>query len=281
MYFQKKINNNFAWALDGKEHVIVGGNGISFNKTPNEQIPDSEIERIFRPADLKQNNTIVGKTFEEIDSKILSLTQALTKRVEKRLPQVDFNSSHFLALADHLEFALKRSGTNDYPENLRWEVQKTYPQEYEAALDSLYFIEKETGIRLPKSELTFLTYHYVDAQSNYQLGQGQSIKLAELTNRAIEIVQYHFQIILNQNSANYVRFVTHLRFFILRQLHHGQESVPQVDQQLLAIVQKNYRKAYQAAEQVGKMLTEKVNCKVSQEELFYLTLHIDRVTRRE
>lgn len=281
MYFQKKINNNFAWALDGKEHVIVGGNGISFNKTPNEQIPDSEIERIFRPADLKQNNTIVGKTFEEIDSKILSLTQALTKRVEKRLPQVDFNSSHFLALADHLEFALKRSGTNDYPENLRWEVQKTYPQEYEAALDSLYFIEKETGIRLPKSELTFLTYHYVDAQSNYQLGQGQSIKLAELTNRAIEIVQYHFQIILNQNSANYVRFVTHLRFFILRQLHHSQESVPQVDQQLLAIVQKNYRKAYQAAEQVGKMLTEKVNCKVSQEELFYLTLHIDRVTRRE
>ncbi|WEV39548.1 PRD domain-containing protein [Lactobacillus sp. ESL0684] len=281
MYFQKKINNNFAWALDGDEHVIVGGKGISFNKKVNQKIADSQIERVFRPEELKQDSQVVGKSFEDIDPQVLTLTQELTKRVQERLKNVDFNNSHFLALADHLDYALKRGANTDYPENLRWEVRKTYPEEYDAALDSLYFIEQQTGIRLPKSELTFLTYHYVDAQSNNDIGQEQSAKLAELTNRAIEIVQYHYQLILDQNSANYVRFVTHLRFFILRQMHHGKEPVSQVDPQLLAIVKQNYQKAYQAAQQVGEMLTEKIACQVSQEELFYLTLHIDRVTRRQ
>lgn len=280
MHFQKKINNNFAWAVDGREHVIVTGKGIAFGKEAGQELPAAEIQRVFRPEQMDQDSKVIGQTFENIDSDVLSLTQELVQMVQDKFKNVLFNDSHFLALADHLSYALKRSGSADYPENLRWEVQKTYPQEYELALDSLYLIEKRTGIRLPKSELTFLTYHYVDAQNNSE-GTIQSAKLAELTNRAIEIVQYHYQLILDQNSANYVRFVTHLRFFILRQLHQGSEEVPKVDPQLLEIVKENYKKAFQGAQKVGKMLIEIMGCQVSEEELFYLTLHIDRVTRRQ
>nr|WP_242586554.1 PRD domain-containing protein [Enterococcus sp. DIV0869a] len=105
------------------------------------------------------------------------------------------------------------------------------------------------------------------------------MQLAELINRAIEIIQYHYQIILDQNSVNYIRFVTHLRYFILRQINH--ESSDKIDTQLIDIVKKNYRKSFQAAEKVGKMIENNQKCEVNADELFYLTLHIERVTERQ
>lgn len=110
MHFRKKINNNFAWAIDGQEHVIVTGKGISFNKKSGQELTAEDIERIFRPDQMEQDSNVIVQTFENIDADVLALTQDLTQMVQEKIANVDFNDSHFLALADHLSYALKRSG---------------------------------------------------------------------------------------------------------------------------------------------------------------------------
>ncbi len=284
MKFQKKINNSVAWVMaDNGEELIAIGKGISFGKVKNDVIDEADVERIFKANELDDmHKKGLYQAIESIQSDIILLTEEICGMITKELKLSKFDDSHFIALADHLNFALKQSEGSrvDYPENLRWEVQKLYQKEYDIAIDILYFIEKKTGVRLPKSEQTFLTYHIVNAQYDGEINI-RSMELAQLINRAIEIIQYHYQMRLDQNSVNYIRFVTHLRHFILRQLHGENEGNPKIDAQLVEVVQKNYRKAYLAAEKVGKMIESTQQCGVSNDELFYLTLHIDRVTDRQ
>ncbi|MDN6270919.1 MAG: PRD domain-containing protein [Tetragenococcus koreensis] len=282
MKFQKKINNSVAWVINEQnEKVIAMGKGISFGRQTGEDISREEIERIFTPETQQKGPNVLYQAIENISDDVLLLTEEISEQASKTLNIEGFDDSHYLALADHLNYALKRSSqdTLDYPENLRWEVKKLYPQENEVAIDALYTIEKKTGIRLPKSEQTFLTYHFVNAQYDAKANIHSS-QLATLINRAIEIIEYHYQMTLDQNSVNYIRFNTHLRYFILRQLN--QEKEPKtVDEQLIEVVKNNYRKAYQAAEKVGKMIEAKQGAEVNNDELFYLTLHINRVTERQ
>ena len=284
MKFQKKINNNVAWIIDEhNERLIAMGSGISFGKKVGQEIPLEEIERVFKSDESEKTHTnVFYKAIENISSEVLLLTEEVSNQAAKSLKIPKFDDSHYLALADHLNYALKRSSEDsfDYPENLRWEVKKLYPNEHEAAVDALYYIEKKTGVRLPKSEQTFLTYHFVNAQYDSKVNI-QSMQLSSLINRAIEIIQYHYQVRLDQNSVNYIRFITHLRYFILRQINHENEPVPKIDEQLINVVKMNYRKAYQAAEKVGKMISTTQGCEVNNDEVFYLTLHIDRVAERK
>lgn len=284
MEFQKKINNSVAWVIDESgQRVIAIGKGISFGKTTGEKLDPTEVERIFKSEENgKENSQTINRAIAEIPAEVLELTESISEQAAQALNIPEFDNSHYLALADHLNYALKRNEDTgfDYPETLRWEVGKLYPKEYDVAIDVLYYIEKKTGIRLPKSEQTFLTYHFVNAQYDPSVNI-QSMKLAELINRSIEIIQYHYQMTLDQNSVNYIRFVTHLRYFILRQNHQEKDQLAKVDEQLLGMVQKNYRKAYQAAEKVTKMISIQTDSQISVDEIFYLTLHIDRVTQRQ
>lgn len=282
--FQKKINNSVAWILDdNQQRVIAIGKGISFGKKSGDLLDASEVERVFTPEDNGQTDAqLIKQVVVDIPANILELTELISAQAAQSLGISQFDNSHFLALADHLNYALKRSSNDmaDYPENIRWEVKRLYPKEHEAAIDAMYLIEKKTGIRLPQNEPTFLTYHFVNAQYDSETNI-QSMKLAELIGRSIEIIQYHYQLIMNRNTTSYSRFVVHLRYFILRLNHHDIADSTKVDQQLIEMVKKNYRKAYQASEKVAKMLSTQTNTDISQDELFYLTLHIDRVTQKQ
>lgn len=219
---------------------IVIGKGVGFGKESGQMFQPGEVERIFKAENMgKGQKSVIDRAVENLNSDVLLLTEEISRKAAVVLNIPKFDDNHFLALADHLNYALKRSNkdTFDYPENLRWEVKKLYPKEHDIAIDTLYLIEKRTGIRLPISEQTYLTYHFVNVQ--YDAGVNiQSMRLAELINRAIEIIQYHYQTVLNQNSVNYIRFVTHLRYFVLRQIHRENAKVSIIDEQLITVVKK-------------------------------------------
>lgn len=284
MKFQKKINNSVPWILDDNgQQVIAIGKGISFGKQSGDLLAPSDVERIFTAEEEAQADSQMVKRFAvDIPANILELTEVISAQAAQFLRIPQFDNSHFLALADHLNFALKRSsnGATDYPENIRWEVKQLYPKEHEAAIDALYLIEKTTGIRLSQNERIFLTYHFVNAQYDSETNI-QAMKLTELIGRSIEIIQYHYQLILDKNTASYSRFVVHLRYFVLRLTHHDAAHVANIDEPLLEMVKKNYRKAYQASEKVAKILSAQTHTDISPDELFYLTLHIDRVTQNQ
>ncbi len=259
---------------------IVMGTGVGFQKKKGDPIDDSSIRRKF-VAEQSTTRKPLLQVLKDMDSEVLDVSVEIIKDAESQL-EVTFNNNIYLTLADHLNFAVKRAHESiDYADTSRWEVKNLYPKEYKAAKDAIRLVFDRLDVLLPKSEETFLTYHFVNGQQSKKTQIEETLKMTEVINRIIEIVQYHFQLKLDEESLNYTRFITHLRYFFIRQYKQDPVDSEEMDQTLLEVVKNKYEKAYQAAEKIAALLNQKYGWTVSPNEILYLTLHVWRVTNRQ
>lgn len=280
MKFIKKINNNVALAKDDDDiEWVLLGKGLGFGKTAGDQISNAQIDRRFKVTVDQQTHQDPPMMLANIDPSILQLAEVVSQKAAEAL-NISFSNYNYLALADHLSFALKRADQQaDYPHDLRWEVKQLFPEEYKVAQMAVSLVKEQTGVELPESELTFLTYHFVSAQSDETL-LADTVEITGMINRILEIISYHFQLILDTKSLNYARFLTHLRYFMTRQLK-GEPGSEELDPIIGQVVKEKYHKAYQAAEKVALYLQQARDWQISESEKLYLTLHIWRLTRQD
>ncbi|WP_054860002.1 PRD domain-containing protein [Gracilibacillus sp. JCM 18860] len=282
MKYIKAFNNNVALVEDssGLEWIVMG-TGVGFQKKKGDPIDDSSIRRKF-VAEQSPTRKPLLQVLKDMDSEVLDVSVEIIKQTESQLGGVTFNHNIYLTLADHLNFAVKRAHESiDYADTTRWEVKNLYPKEYKAAKDAIRLVFDRLDVLLPKSEETFLTYHFVNGQQSKKTQIEETLKMTEVINRIIEIVQYHFQLKLDEESLNYTRFITHLRYFFIRQYKQDPVDSEEMDQTLLEVVKTKYEKAYQAVEKIAALLKQKYGWTVSTNEKLYLTLHIWRVTNRQ
>lgn len=279
MKFLKKFNNNVALVEDSSDiEWIVIGKGIGFGSEKGDKVDKTIIDRRF-VAEPTNGQVDLLQTIASMDPEIIELASEVTKEAERFL-EITFSTRNYITLADHLNYAIQRTQESvEYTENLRWEVKKLYPKEYQAALKTIETINNQLNVTLPKSEETFITYHFVNAQ-NDEGKLENTVKMTKLINRILEVVKYHFQIELDEESLNYVRFLTHLRYFIIRQTHGETMHQESIDQTVVEAVKTTYGRAYEAAEKVSNLLYKQEGWILSSDEMLYLTLHIRRVTSR-
>ncbi|CAI8749325.1 PRD domain-containing protein [Priestia megaterium] len=277
MKFVKVFNNNVALVKDSSNvEWVIMGTGVGFQKKKGDPVDKAVIRRKF-VAESSNIRRPLAQILESIKPEILEVSVELIKQAEREIGE-PFRTNIHLTLADHLNFAIERSHNGlEYAQPSRWEVKKLYPKEYNAAVNAIRLVYDRLDVLLPKSEETFLTYHFVNAQ-NVQAKVEETMKMTEVINRIIDVVQYHFQLKLDEESMNYSRFVTHLRFFVLRQLDQNPHVSPEVDATLLDVVKTKYEKAYKAVEKVANLLHKQHGWSLTSDEKLYLTLHIWRVT---
>jgi beta-glucoside operon transcriptional antiterminator len=281
MKFSKAFNNNVALVKDssGVEWIVMG-TGVGYQKNKGDLIPEENIRRKF-VAEQSSTRKPLLQVLDEIDSDVLDVSVEIIKNAEAQLG-VTFSNNIYLTLADHLNFAVKRANERiDYADTNRWEVKNLYPKEYEAAKDAIRQVFDRLDVLLPLSEETFITYHFVNGQQAKKTKIEETLKMTEVINRIIEIVQYHFQLKLDEDSLNYTRFITHLRYFFIRQYKQDQTEQEEVDITLLELVKTKYEKAYQAVEKISNLLEKRYGWSLSSNERLYLTLHVWRVTNRQ
>ena len=93
-----------------------------------------------------------------------------------------------------------------------WRLKGFYNHEYLISVEALQIIERHTGIHLPIDEAGFIALHFVNAEMD-SIGIGQTQEMMKVIQNIVNIVKYHFNIELNENSIHYERFITHLKFF--------------------------------------------------------------------
>lgn len=278
MRFLKSYNNSVALVENeqGKEEIVIG-KGIGFGLKKGDQIDQEKIERRFITAE--EQESIMQ--LKDISAKTLELTTKVIKLAEPKL-NIKFNDFQYLALADHIDFALTRSedSIDMNATNTRWEVRNLFPEEYAVAKNAIAVIEKATTQKLPASESILMTYHFVNATSNDAKLQ-ETIQITQLITEIIKIVSYEYQLELDQQSFNYSRFVSHLRTLLVRLLKDKQQEGEKLDPALLQLMQVKYPRAYETAERIAILLNAKMDWQLEADELVYLTLHIFRVTSRQ
>lgn len=278
MRFLKSYNNSVALVENeqGKEEIVIG-KGIGFGLKKGDQIDQAKIERRFITAEDQESIM----QLKDISARTLELTTKVIKLAEPKL-NIKFNDFQYLALADHIDFALTRSedSIDMNATNTRWEVRNLFPEEYTVAIDAITVIEKATAQKLPASESILMTYQFVNATSDDAKLQ-ETIQITQLITEIIKIVSYEYQLELDQQSFNYSRFVSHLRTFLVRLLKDKHQEGEKLDPALLQLMQVKYTRAYETAKRIAILLNAKMGWQLEADELVYLTLHIFRVTSRQ
>jgi beta-glucoside operon transcriptional antiterminator len=124
-------------------------------------------------------------------------------------------------------------------------------------------------------EAAFIALHFVNAQDGLE-SMDETMLITEITKSIVKTIQALFEVSLNKESMNYSRFVTHIRYFMNRQIHK-EEMTSNANDNLYQIIQDQYPKSYTCGLMIREMLKREYNLDVSDDEMIYLIIHIERV----
>lgn len=189
----------------------------------------------------------------------------------------DLSKTIYVTLTDHLNFAIERQKQGiEFSNALSWEIKKFYPQEYAAGKKAVEIVRQQTGINLPESEIASIALHFINAEVGGSIHEASI--MPEMVKEILNIVTYSMLIELDENSVNYERFITHLKYFIIRAIRNEcyEEDEPPFFENIIEA----YPEEFQCALRIKSIIEKKIEYAVSNEELMYLTAHINRVKRR-
>ena len=278
MKIKKVLNNNVAISHNElNQEVVVMGKGLAFQKKPGSSIDPSKIEKTFTLENKGISNKI-AELLKDIPEVYLELAYRIISLAKDKLSQ-KLDDYLYVALIDHLSFAVERHNRGlDLKNALLWEIRKYYKQEFQVSLEALDIINKELNIELPEDEAASIALHLVNSQLSGE-NMAATIQVTEMVNDILNIVKYHFQMELDEDSINYERFLTHLRFFAIRFIRK-EKMANMYDAFLYEQIKLKYDEAFRCAERIATYIENNYEWTISNDEILYLTLHIHRLTSR-
>ena len=268
----KNINNNVSLCLDSKNNeVIVFGKGVGFIKPPYE-IPLEKIEKTFYNVKEEQINLINLMPVE-----ILEVSLDIVDYANQKLGN-QFESNVVFTLADHINFAIKRHKQNiKLKMPLLQEIEQTYEEECYIGKKALKMIENKIAVKLPKSEAASIAMHLV----NYEAQQKNTEEndYGNIVNSCITSLEKILKFTVNKDSFSYYRFVTHLYYLIKRMRNN--EMIESQNAQLFQALKEEFPDVLKCALDIKRIIKDQLDRELSDEELVYLMLHINRLCSRE
>ncbi|MBP2112154.1 BglG family transcription antiterminator LicT [Paenibacillus silagei] len=277
MIIEKVLNNNVLLTKNQKgKEVIVMGRGISFNKVAGDYVDPAKVDKIF----LLNENEFTARLTEllnDIPVAHLELASDIVTYASGVL-HTELNDNLYLTLTDHIHFALERFEKGIQLKNaMLFEIKRFYQKEFGIGLDALKMIEQTTGLSLGEDEAGFIALHLVNARMDGTEVRS-TIKMTEIVQNILNIVTYHYKVVLDETSLNYSRFLTHLQYFSMRVLK--KETNNSGEEFLYNQVRLTYVKAFECVGKINEYLEKSHGQSLSKDEYVYLTIHIQRVTER-
>lgn len=279
MRISKILNNNVVITENGhNQEMVIMGNGIAFKKKVGQTIDPSKIDKTFALKNTDISDKL-NQLLEYTSELYLGISSEIIKYAQPKLPY-NLNEYIYVGLTDHISFALIRYKQGVKLKNtLLFEIRRIYKKEYEIGLKALEIIRKHTGISLDEDEAGSIALHLVNSGlsgENMEL----AINVTEKINSILSIVKYHFKIDIDESTINYERFLTHLRFFVIRFIKN--EKIEEtIDTFFYEQVINKYEEAYACTQKIAIYLKEKYDWYLTYDEKLYLTVHIHRVTYRQ
>ena len=274
-----RVFNNNAVLVENEanEEMVLIGKGIAFAKKTGDLINEELIQKKF-VFENSQLNEKLAKLFNEVPVKYIELTLDIVEMAGKEL-NTKFNSNIYIALADHIAYAVERCSNNETIKNaLLWEIKKFYPNEFAAAMKALEMIRYETNIEMTEDEAGFIALHFVNGQSEGEL-MAQTVAVTKIVEDILHIVEYHFHFKIDETALNYIRVVTHIQYFARRLF--AKEVIDDGDDILFEQIKNRYQDSYNCSLKVKIYFGSNYHIDISNDELVYFIVHINRVCNRK
>ena len=273
MRVEKKINNNVAVCTDvNGQELIALGRGIGFPKTPYELTDLSKIDMTFYRVSSQtvQMLTTISEDVIMVSSKIVQLAQ--TKL------QNQFSTNVVFSLADHISFAIERIKKNEiFDFSLSYDIQHLYPKEYDVGLKALQYVKEDLKIIFPKAEATAIAMHFINAREVSSQNISKS-NTDNTLNLIIGTIEDQFNIKIDKKSFAFNRFKIHLQYF-LKRIESNKQIHDEISVQLIQDMIENNYHIFKCGKEIVAQLNEKYRTEITDDEMFYLMIYIQRIMR--
>ncbi|PAD23183.1 transcription antiterminator LicT [Niallia circulans] len=272
----KVFNNNIISVVNNQnKELMIMGRGIGFQVKPGDLVNKKKIEKIYT-LDSKEVSEKFKTLLREVPIEVMEVCEEIILYA-KTVYHKKLNDIIYVALTDHINFAIQRKKDGYEIKNaLMWETKKLYKDEFAIGMEAIKMIKERLGIELPEDEAGFIALHILNAELNDDITNIMSI--TKVIQELLTIVKYHFKIDFDEESLNYFRFITHLKFFAQRML--TRTYMDNDDDDLFNIVKEKHPKAFSCSVKINDYLKKEYHYAPTNEELLYLTIHIERVCQR-
>ncbi|AYW46593.1 PRD domain-containing protein [Tetragenococcus koreensis] len=273
---KKVLNSSVVLATKDGAEMIVLGKGIGFARKKEEQIDENDVDKIFIPLNESKNEYIL-ELIDDIPLAFFELTKKIVSLAEENL-NTKLNNNIFLTLTDHLHFALDRyqNGIN-IANRLYWEIKNYYPKEYAVSTQAVEIINQSFDINLPQEEAANIAFHLINAQSESE--STDSLESAKMIGGIVNMVRYSIQTEVDEDSVHYLRFITHVKYFVER-FYTGKLMDDEGGSALYKQMWTLYPSAMEIGIKVQDYLYKMYDKKISEEEVVYLGVHINRLMNK-
>lgn len=276
MKINKVLNNNVVVIKEGQEEVIVMGPGIAFGKRKNDIVNPEIIEKVFVMKDEREYEKF-AQIIDLLPEAHIIIAEEIITYAEKTL-KTKLNEHIHVALTDHVSFAIERFKQGfDLKNKLLNEIRVLYAAEYEIGRWAIEHIEKKLMIRLPNDEAAHIALHIHTAKMNGAT-MTEAMNTTVLLNELIAKIEGKLGVQVEEDSISYQRLLTHLDF-ALKRVAEG-EPFHDVDEDMYKLVKKKHQDSYETAVELSEYLAQSYHLSLPQSELVYLTLHIQRIQRK-
>lgn len=279
MRIAKVLNNNVITVIDEQHgESVVMGRGIAFKKQPGDEIDEERIEKIFTLENREVSQKLMT-LLSDIPMEYMDISDEIIQYAQGVLGG-KLHDSIYISLTDHIHFAIERYRLGMEIKNaLLWEIKRMYRKEYAIGIKALGIITDKLGVTLPEDEGGFIALHLVNSQLNVEMRD--TVTMTNIVKDILNIVRRSFVIDLDEESLSYYRFLTHLKFFAQRILSGTPSSNKENDNSLHDMVKQQYSSSYACAEKIKDYTWKIYGRPLSNEEMLYLTIHIERVVKSE
>lgn len=277
MVIEKVLNNNMVLSRNGEgKEIILKGKGIGFKKKPGDAVEKGLVEKMFLPRD-RNEAAHYQQLLSSIPQKYWDVSEQIVTYAREAL-KIEVPDYIVLNLCDHIAGAVERYQSGTVLKNpMLWDIKRLYPKEFQAGLEGVKLIRLCLRVTMEEDEAGFLAYHFVYSQLGS--GNGGDIgKITSLIQRILELVNEFYGRGFNEESFEYQRFLTHLKFFANRVVHGTTTSG---DSDLFDVIREKYPKAYACAILIGSRIREEYGYELNQEEASYLMIHIEKITKQK
>lgn len=273
MKIKKVLNQNAVLVLDEGQEKVAVGKGVGFNKTKNDVLSRQLVERMFvmEPEGLKKLQILLS----QIEDKYFLASEEIIQHAETVLGE-KLNEHINIGLSDHIAFAAENIQNNIIVRNkLLSEIEILYSEEFAIAQWAVEYLTQTLEIPFSYDEAGYIAIHIHSARSG-RTDNSKSIREVTIVSEIIHLIEQELAIDIHddKNSLSYSRLVNHLRLFIHR-FQQNQYAV--LDEEILEVVKKKYAESYEISKKVQVLLMRNFHYQVPNEELGYLSIHIERL----
>lgn len=273
MKLRKALNNNVALVQDDENNEAVAmGKGVAFNLKPGASVDASRIEKYF-VLDKKNGRKDFDSLLKRITVEDIELASDIIRKGEIRLG-CRYNDSILLTLSDHLGMMLERVRTGVcFVTPLEWDIKLIYPKEYQYAREAVKELTKKTGYDIPEQEAAFIALHFINANLTDN-DMTETMLCTRIIQNILNISRLYYGKKFSEDDFNVNRFVSHVRYFVRRQM---KGEILKMDVEIARVIAEKCPEDYRCAMKISRFLNQTYGWSVSEGEILYLTLHLNRI----